>query len=115
MSLHEHEKFNYRNLEDLKLKIEQLGLNIGLNEDISILKAPLRIGQFVIPNRFKKNTEKTTYKVGFLSEFLSEVYPMKNYNDICAILNFRYHIFLGRRQIERLTRAYNSNEIYLNW
>jgi hypothetical protein len=70
---------------------------------------------FVIPNRFEKNTEKTTYKVGFLSEFLSEVYPLKNYNEVCTILNYRYHVFLGRRQIERLTKAYLSNEKYLNY
>lgn len=70
--------------------------------------------KFVIPNRFTENTEKTVYKIGFLSSFLKETYPLKNQQEICSILNQRYDIFMGRRQIERHVKAYNSDEKYIN-
>ena len=70
--------------------------------------------RFVIPNRFTENSEKTIYKVGFLSSFLKETYPLKDNQKICDILTLRYDVFMGRRQIERHVKAYNSNENYIN-
>lgn len=44
-------KYSYKNLEELKADIKKQNLNIGLDEDISILKEQLKIGKRVAQNR----------------------------------------------------------------
>jgi 2,4-dienoyl-CoA reductase-like NADH-dependent reductase (Old Yellow Enzyme family) len=43
-------KFNYNTLEELKNHIKELGLNIPLSTDTSILAKPITIGDKIIPN-----------------------------------------------------------------
>jgi hypothetical protein len=67
---------------------------------------------FYIPPTLTTNREKATYKAGFLSAFLKLLYPEKVYADIIEIMNSRYHLFLGRRQIERYVKEYSENKKY---
>ena len=69
---------------------------------------------FLLPKRFKKNSDRKIYKTGFLFTFLNELYPMKNYDEICEIMNIRYHVFLEKRQVQRSSLLFNSNEFYIN-
>lgn len=68
--------------------------------------------QFVVPDRFQTNKEKSIYKIGFLSEFLKILYPDEPYHKIVLIMNDRYQIFLGQRQVERNVKEYLENDIY---
>jgi 2,4-dienoyl-CoA reductase-like NADH-dependent reductase (Old Yellow Enzyme family) len=45
-----HEKFNFRTAEDLRTKIEQLGLGIQLQDDLAPLHRPVAIGPLTTPN-----------------------------------------------------------------
>lgn len=44
------ERFNFTSLEDLKLKIEELGLNIKLSKDLSPLSKKVKVGNKEAPN-----------------------------------------------------------------
>jgi len=45
-----HEKFHYPTMEELRMQITALGLNIPLDEDLSPLAGQVRIGSFLSPN-----------------------------------------------------------------
>ncbi len=45
-----HEKFNFKSLEELRAKIDALGLSIQLEEDLSPLRLPVNIGPLQTPN-----------------------------------------------------------------
>lgn len=45
-----HEKFHFKTQEELISKINELGLSIGLEEDLSILKGKVKIGEKYAPN-----------------------------------------------------------------
>ena len=88
-------------------------MSVSERENLRVLESLNQL-DFIIPDRFTDNTEKSIYKVGFLAEFLKELYPMDNFMDTCSIMTQRYHIFLGKRQIERHTKSFLRNEKYLN-
>ena len=44
----EHQKFNFRSLEDLKAKCEELNVYIPFLADTSVLRRPVQIGKFPI-------------------------------------------------------------------
>jgi len=67
---------------------------------------------FQIPDKFKSNKEKAIYKIGFLHGFLKRLYPDEPYPSIVQIMNDRYQIFIGQRQIERNVKEYLKNDIY---
>ncbi len=46
-----HERFRFKDREDLERKIAQLGLDIPLSDDIAVLFTPVRIGDRSLPNR----------------------------------------------------------------
>ena len=46
-----HEKFTYRDLDQLKEKAEQLGVHLPFAEDTSILRKSLSFGMVTVPNR----------------------------------------------------------------
>ncbi len=46
-----HEKFNYRSLEDVKKKAEELGIHLPFAKDTHVLSHPLRFGNVSINNR----------------------------------------------------------------
>jgi len=46
-----HEKFQFANIEALRAKIDELACDIPLSEDISALRAPVRVGSKTAPNR----------------------------------------------------------------
>ncbi|OQB15589.1 MAG: NADH oxidase [Firmicutes bacterium ADurb.Bin193] len=48
--MHQHRRFNYDSLEQLKNDIQCLGVKIPLSEDIEVLKQPIKIGDKTIPN-----------------------------------------------------------------
>jgi 2,4-dienoyl-CoA reductase-like NADH-dependent reductase (Old Yellow Enzyme family) len=45
-----HELFNFKTLDTLKKKIEDLGVDINLTEDLSSLAKPVKIGKKTAPN-----------------------------------------------------------------
>ncbi len=47
-----HERFHLADLEQLREELKRLGLSIPLDEDLSILAEPLKIGRLTVPNRF---------------------------------------------------------------
>ncbi|MFI3226098.1 MAG: NADH:flavin oxidoreductase [Clostridia bacterium] len=48
----EFQKFNFKTLDEISAKIEELGANIPLSCDFEVLKQPLKVGNKVAPNRF---------------------------------------------------------------
>ena len=46
----EHQKFNFRSLEDLKAKCDELNVYIPFLADTSVLRRPVQIGKFTSPN-----------------------------------------------------------------
>jgi NADPH-dependent glutamate synthase beta subunit-like oxidoreductase/2,4-dienoyl-CoA reductase-like NADH-dependent reductase (Old Yellow Enzyme family) len=46
-----HEQFHFSSLDQLRQKIEELALHIGVADDISPLLQPLKVGEFTVPNR----------------------------------------------------------------
>lgn len=66
-----------------------------------------------VPEEFKETRkDNTIYKVGFLRAFLKKLYPEKSYQDIVGIMNERYQLFLGKRQVERYVKEYEGNKKY---
>ena len=47
-----HERFHFRNRRALERKIEELGLDLPLADDISILFSPVKVAGTILPNRF---------------------------------------------------------------
>lgn len=47
-----HEKFNFKTVQDLEGRIKELGVDISLEKDISPLSKPVKIGKFTAPNGF---------------------------------------------------------------
>lgn len=85
-------------------------------EEVFIIKKNERLGktEFELPKKINNNKDRKIYKTGFLFTFLNELYPMKNYDDICDIMVERYHVFLEKRQVQRSAQLFNSNEFYIN-
>ncbi|MGE5598323.1 MAG: NAD(P)-binding protein, partial [Bacteroidota bacterium] len=52
MDLSRHQRFQYRSIDDLRGALSALGLTLPLEEDLSILAEPVRIGRLTAPNRF---------------------------------------------------------------
>lgn len=46
-----HEKFQFKTLDEVRAKIDELGISMNLDEDISILKQPIKVGNRIVPNR----------------------------------------------------------------
>jgi hypothetical protein len=65
---------------------------------------------FVTHPKLKANQDKQIYKIGFLSEFLSLLYPEKNFKAICEIMSDRYDVFLSRRQIDRNVKKFKEED-----
>ena len=47
-----HEVFKFQDITELQAKIEELGVNIPLDEDRSVLQKPIKIGPFEAANRY---------------------------------------------------------------
>lgn len=47
-----HERFHFKTLEELREKIEELGVSISLTNDLSVLRQPVRVGHLTAPNAF---------------------------------------------------------------
>lgn len=47
-----HEKFNFKSLEALKEKVQELGVNVNVSEDLSPLSKPVKVGKKIAPNSF---------------------------------------------------------------
>ena len=47
-----HEKFNFKTLEEIRTKVDILGLDMKFDEDLSVLKNPVKVGNGVAPNSF---------------------------------------------------------------
>ena len=45
-----HEKFHYNSLKELCVKIDELGVDITLSEDIAPLLQPVKVGSYTAPN-----------------------------------------------------------------
>lgn len=70
---------------------------------------------FIVPKKFITNDEKIIYKSGFLMIFLKLLYPEKTIDQICEIINSRYQLFKGRRQLERNLKKFQSEiDFYVN-
>jgi len=84
-----------------------------IRDDIA-LKEQYQNTEFVIPPRILGNKNRKIYKAGFLFSFLNKLYPTKNHDEICSIMNTRYHIFLEKRQIQRCLVKYELDKNYIN-
>ncbi|MBN1811566.1 MAG: FAD-dependent oxidoreductase [Anaerolineae bacterium] len=47
-----HQRFHLKNLDQLRAEIERLGLEMPIDEDVSVLSTPLTIADRQMPNRF---------------------------------------------------------------
>jgi len=47
-----HEPFHFHSLDELRRRIAELDLDLGVTEDLSPLFQPLKLGDFILPNRF---------------------------------------------------------------
>ena len=66
-----------------------------------------------VPEKFMgSKKENRVYKVGFLRTFLKALYPEDSYKNIVDIMNERYQLFLGKRQVERYVKEYQKDEKY---
>lgn len=48
--MNKHERFNFKGLDDLKEKINSLGLQIPISENLESLAQPVKIGETTIAN-----------------------------------------------------------------
>ncbi|NLB43335.1 MAG: hypothetical protein GX815_14000 [Clostridiales bacterium] len=46
-----HEKFTMKSLEEFRNKLEETESKLPLNEDLSVLLQPLKVGDKTVPNR----------------------------------------------------------------
>ncbi len=46
-----HDPFHFHSLDDLRRQIDELGLDLPVSEDIHPLLEPIRVGEFLLPNR----------------------------------------------------------------
>ena len=46
-----HEKFKYKNVEEIKQKAEELRIHIPFAENTKVLKQPLKFGDVIVNNR----------------------------------------------------------------
>ena len=46
----QHEKFNFKSLDEVRAKVAELGLDLPLSDDLSPLFAPKKVGNKVAPN-----------------------------------------------------------------
>lgn len=46
-----HEKFRFRTLDELRARIAELGIELPLDDDVSVLAEPVAIGHLTAPNR----------------------------------------------------------------
>ena len=51
MTVTTHERFNLRTLDDLRDKLQVLGIEIPLSEDLSVLTDEVRLGRLTAWNR----------------------------------------------------------------
>jgi hypothetical protein len=61
---------------------------------------------FFVPSEITDNHEKVIYKVGFLKRFYSFLYPEHSNTEIYKMINNRWQVFVGVRQMERLCLKY---------
>ncbi len=47
-----HERFRFKDRRALEQKIAELGLDIPLSDDISVLFSPIVVARRILPNRF---------------------------------------------------------------
>lgn len=93
-----------------------------LSKDISnILYQDLQRGYAIItiPDRFdamdKEKNVKKTYKVGFLYDMLTRIYPEMTKTDKYRMISERYHFWFTYRQFVNIILDYEaSRELYLN-
>jgi NADPH-dependent glutamate synthase beta subunit-like oxidoreductase/2,4-dienoyl-CoA reductase-like NADH-dependent reductase (Old Yellow Enzyme family) len=52
MEATKHERFHLKNLDGLRAEIERLGLQVPIDQDVSVLSTPLTIAGRQMPNRF---------------------------------------------------------------
>lgn len=68
----------------------------------------------VIPARFdgveNEKIHKKTYKVGFLFEMLSEIYPNINKTEKYNIISEKYHFWITYRQFVNIILDFNQNK-----
>lgn len=67
---------------------------------------------FQVPEKFKLNRDKVIYKIGFLMDFLKRLYPDRTSAELHKILNERYQVFVGERQLQRSYKSYLENKKY---
>ena len=50
MSVHEHERFRFKTLDELRQKVEELGLDLEFDQDLAPLARPIRFASWEAPN-----------------------------------------------------------------
>lgn len=63
--------------------------------------------KFLFPSNITENSEKPIYKMNFLMSIYSYLYPEAKKYWIYEQINTHWHLFLSRRQMERLLHKSN--------
>lgn len=99
--------FKVKNPEDIKAFS-----NADLNSLIEMDKS--KDLSFSVPNRFVSDSDKSTYKVGFLVSFFEILYPEKTLKSFYKRINKEYHVFIGDRQMQRRCLMYKKKINFIN-
>lgn len=101
------------------IKIPSIGLEFDNIKDvikleqtaIDYIKGLERWNQihFQVPESITEIDKMTTYKVGFLLEFLKVIYPNKKIYELQSIIRHKYQVFLSDRQLSRHYKRYTEN------
>ena len=83
------------------------------NIDLPIIRSDLKeIDEtewlFVMPYEISDNHLKVIYKVGFLKKLYNLIFPHYTNIQIWKIINTKWQVFVGIRQMERLWKKYNE-------
>jgi hypothetical protein len=65
---------------------------------------------FLIPERFNENNQmKKSYKIGFIFELLTVIYPSYGKEKKHKIIDENYHLFVNYRQFKNLLDNYEKS------
>ena len=76
------------------------------NHMLTDVRAMLKDCIFMIPDHIDNNQRKLVYKVGFLKEVYTILYPDNKNWELFTMIDDTWQIFKSQRQMERLSAEY---------
>ena len=98
----EHDTFIKNPLEEIKdIRVKN---NLYKNLEKGLIS-------FIIPDDLldKKKNTKRNYKVGFLFDIISQIYPSKGKEDKYKIISEKYHLWFTYRQFHNVIEEYEKD------